>query len=379
MGNKKIDYRFKIIYAIGIVMVVASHCSGGGISLFYDWFSFESFGLALFVFASGYFYNRDSENKSIKYIIKKAKHLLLPVYLWNIFYALLVYVLSYKGFTIGGKITLEKILISPITSGHQFIYNMGGWFVIPLFMIQVYNVSFRKICSKIVKNINEYFYFIINILLGMIGIYLASEGFNTGWWLVLIRMLVFVPFFGLGILYKSKLEKYDTMQSIWYFSIVFSIKLLIFLILKRTSVGYTYSWCNNFVDGPIIPIIVGFLGIAFWIRVSKLLEPIMKENKYISLIADNSYSIMINQFAGFMTVKTVIALLNKIFGICNSFNFVSYKTNIWYYYIPYKINQFRIVYLVAGIVVPIIMSFVIKNILKKVQFYTKERYIIKAK
>ena len=33
MNKKKIDYRFKILYAVAILMVVAGHCDGGGITL----------------------------------------------------------------------------------------------------------------------------------------------------------------------------------------------------------------------------------------------------------------------------------------------------------------------------------------------------------
>lgn len=45
-------------------------------------------------------------------------------------------------------------------------------------------------------------------------------------------------------------------------------------------------------------LIVAYLGIAFWLRIG--------DNKYINLIADNTYSIMMNQFLGFMIVKTII-------------------------------------------------------------------------
>lgn len=31
--SKKIDYCFKILYAIGIIMGVAGHCEGGGVPL----------------------------------------------------------------------------------------------------------------------------------------------------------------------------------------------------------------------------------------------------------------------------------------------------------------------------------------------------------
>lgn len=38
MDNKKkaVDYRFKLLYAIGIITVVSGHCNGGGLSLWND-------------------------------------------------------------------------------------------------------------------------------------------------------------------------------------------------------------------------------------------------------------------------------------------------------------------------------------------------------
>lgn len=57
MENKKVNYKFKFLYTIGIIFIVAGHCKNGGISIFYEWFPPYSFHLALFMFASGYFYN----------------------------------------------------------------------------------------------------------------------------------------------------------------------------------------------------------------------------------------------------------------------------------------------------------------------------------
>lgn len=266
----------------------------------------------------------------------------------------------------GGKVTWEKLLIWPITNGHQFIYNLGGWFVIPLFMVQVYNVIVRRLFGS---KLNEYCFFALNLCLGIIGVYIAANGLNTDWWLVLVRMLYFIPFYEFGILYKRKLEKWDKWSSLMYFSIIFIIELIIIYIYGKAP-AYTPAWFNNFVDGPILPFIVGFLGIAFWLRVSKLLEPVIGRNKYINLIADNTYSIMINQFAGFMIVKTIFALINKYTPYCSNFNWEGYKTDIWYYYVPHGIYQMHILYLVAGIAFPIMFQL----ILNKAWDYFKCKY-----
>lgn len=351
--TKQIDYRFKILYALGAIFVVAGHCGSGGISLLYDWFPPSAFHLGLFVFASGYFYKSQAENNIILYICRKVKSLLLPMYLWNFFYAGIVYCMEYEGFTIGTGYSLEKFFVMPFTNGHQFVYNMGGWFVVPLFMVECLNVLLRA-CLKFIKNKRrkEFLLFIVYCMLGILGTYISSKGFNTGLWLVLVRMLYFVPFYGAGIFYKSTLEKIDNCTSFIYISLVWICNLVIICIYKKTP-HYTPSWCHDFTDGPILPFIVGFLAIAFWLRVSKLLEPIAGRSKVVNLIADSSYYIMIHQFLGFMVIKAIFALISSVTPYFGDFDWQRFKTDIWYLYLPWGIDQVKIIYLVGGICLPI--------------------------
>lgn len=354
--NKKIDYRFKILYAVGMVMVVCGHTYGGGISLASDWFPYAGFHLALFAFCSGYFYKRSSESHIGRYIIKKIKRLLLPLYSYTIVYGIIVQILKNKGFEIGGDLTLHNLLIMPITNGHQFIYNMGGWFIVPLFMIEVYNILFRKLIGVFNINITEFYIFIMNLVIGITGNQLACIGYRNGWWLVLVRMLYFVPFYELGVFYKNKIERLDKqIPGIWYFTFIFTVKLIIICIYRKVPI-YTASWCNDFTEGPIMPVIIGYLGIAFWLRIAVILEPVIGKSKYINLIADNTYPIMMNQFIGFMIVKTIFALFNRYTLLFEDFDWMNYKSDIWYYYIPGGLAHTLILYATAGIVVPIMIQ-----------------------
>lgn len=285
--RKKIDYRFKILYAIGIIMVVAGHCEGGGIPLdIAGWFPFNGVHLTLFVFASGYFYKEENEKNIIRYILKKVKSLLVPLYIYNFVYGIIVVISHAVGLDMGGDFNLYNLLIAPVTNGHQFIYNMGGWFVVPLFIIEAANVLFRKIVRMIRPVIPEYIFFVISLVIGLAGNQLclagnqlAVEGYYTGLWLVITRCTYFLPFFCLGIFYKNTLEKYEKrIPGIIYFAVIFDIKLLIIMYFGK-SVTYTPSWCNDFSDGAAMPIIVSFLGIALWMHMSTILEPILLENK----------------------------------------------------------------------------------------------------
>lgn len=362
----KINYQFKLLYALGMIFIVAGHSGGGGINLFYDWLPPYSFHLGLFVFASGYFYNSKSQDSVGKYLVKKVKTLILPLYIWNFVYALISEVLLKYGFTFVNKVTLSSLFLLPITNGHQFAFNLGGWFVIPLFAVQVYNVLTRKLLNLCRLPINEWIYCLFNFILGASGVYLASRGFNTGWWLVLTRTLFFIPFYSVGYLYKIKLEKKDTLSTPIYLGIILACLLIIRFAFGRIPT-YTPSWCNDFVDGPFMPFIIGFLGIGFWLRICRIGAQRFGKNKYVNLIADSTYSIMINQLFGIFLVNTALAVISKTTGFCNSFDIYQYKHSIWYLFLPKNAEQFKIVYLIAGIAFPVCIQLIINSVFKGIR------------
>lgn len=71
---------------------------------------------------------------------------------------------------------------------------------------------------------------------------------------------------------------------------------------------------------------------------------------------------MMNQFLGFMLVKAIFALFCK----CNLgfFDLNSFKTNIWYYYIPRNSHYSLTIYVVVGIVFSIIAQNILDYIKK---------------
>ena len=346
-----VDYRFKIMYALGMIFIVAGHCENGGISLFYDWFPVSAFELGLFAFCSGYFYKAEAESAPGGYILKKAKKLLIPLYIWNIIYGLIVLLLSRFGFTIGEEFNLYNIFIAPITDGHQFGYNLCSWFIFPLFAIETINVLLRKIIAIKDDKIKEHIFFILYMLLGISGVYMAMRGYNTGVWLPVTRILYLTAFYGAGRYYKAILEEHDTLPCRYYFALIFAAGIIIIYIYGKTP-GYVPSW-SMFADDAFIPFIAGFLAIAFWLRIAKILAPVIGKSRWVNAIADNTYAIMLHQFAGFMLVKAVFALISTLTPLCSEFNMELFKTDLWYYFVPKGLSQLKIIYLAAGIIVPI--------------------------
>ena len=257
----RIDWRFKLLYAVAIIMVCCGHTNGGGLNLFADWFPYVGMHLALFVFSAGYFYKDSDEEKMGEWLLKKLKKLIIPLYLYNVAYAVIVVLLKKIGFDIGGDFTLYNLLIAPITDGHQFIYNLGGWFIIPFFLVETVNILFRKLLGRLGR-VPEPVYFALSVAVGLLGNQLACMGYREGLWLILVRTLYFLPFYGLGIFYRRGLEKWERkIPNFWCFAILFSVKLLLTYGYGKV-LGYTPSWCNDFTEGPLMPIVVGYLGIA---------------------------------------------------------------------------------------------------------------------
>ncbi|MBQ6450068.1 acyltransferase [bacterium] len=367
---KTIDYRFKILYAVAITMVVCSHIFNGtsvdgqpvnyelGFDLFYHWFPYGSLQLAIFAFASGYFFRVRPNERARTYVWRKFKQLIIPMYLYNFLYGWIVRVTALQGFSIGGYVTWDSLLLAPLYDGNQFRYNVGGWFVVPLFLIQSFNLLVRRFFAPFESetfHVPEWAYFVFYFSFGLLGNTLAIKGYNTGWWLLLVRPLHLLPFFALGSFYRHTLEKYDTIKSIWLLPACLLAKYLIAAWVGYMP-DYAPMWCNNFVNGPLLPILVGYIGIIFWLRLARILEASLGRTRLVNLIADNTYSIMINQFAGFMLVKGFFALVATITPFLGDFNFAAWHSDIWWYYEAFGLHQSLLLYLAAGLTVPILIQ-----------------------
>ncbi len=361
------DYRFKLLYAIAMIQIVAGHCEDGALNLMYDWIPYMGTHLAILIFASGYFYKSEAETKPAAFLWKKCKRLLIPMYIWNLVYGLLVLILKNFGFTIGGDFNLRNLILAPLYDGHQFEYNLAGWFVVPLFIAESGYMLLRLVLSKLKLKIPETLVMLFALGVGILGLQCAIWDLREGWWLIIPRSAYFFAFYALGVYYRRVLEKYDRLPGLAYFGIIALIQLGMLFFFHRLPI-YVISWCDSFPEGPLLPFVTGTVGIAFWLRIAKILEPGIGKSRTMNAIADHSYSIMLHQFMGFMAVKTFYALLVKFTGHFADFDMAAYKSDIWYYYTPERLPYYSLIfYLAAGIALPVAMALIGKFIYKKIK------------
>ena len=87
------------------------------------------------------------------------------------------------------------------------------------------------------------------------------------------------------------------------------------------------------------------------------LGPLVGENLYNRINKSNIY--VFGNLKNNITYQNIDAVLSKITPLIASFDFVKFKSNIWYYYIPNKSSAFYILYLIFGLIIPILINKII--------------------
>lgn len=354
--------QFRILSALGILFVVAGHL-GYNVFDMGGLFPYYSFHVFIFLFVSGYFYKEDAEEHVFSYIRKKCKSLLIPYFWWNLFYGIVAQILHWAGFSIGEGMSLNALFIAPFTSGHQFMYNFPAWFVPILFLIEGINVLMRK-ALKLLHLKNEWLIFAGCLVLGMLTVQLAIGGHVWGWYKLPGRILFMMPGFQMGRIYKEKLERYDSISDGIYFGIVITIQILISVFCAGLAFGAV--WVGSFANGPLVPYLTVVTGIAFWLRIAKLLAYIPYVSDKLICIGRNTYAVMMHHVMVFMMIKSIFYLCSRFTGWCAEFDSGRFFNDIEYFYLAGGTEASKWIYLTAGIAVPIFLNKAGKKLKAKV-------------
>ena len=356
---------FKMLYLLGIIMIVDGHIGSFDYLNLQGLLRYQNYHIALFMFVSGYYLNLSRSYQD--FFKTKALRLLLPLYLWNIFYGVLCWYLNhYQGFSIGEELTLKNIVLAPITDGHQFIYNMASWFIVPLFLVQSLSFMILKPVTSL-KNAKllpliSVLFFILAIVVSCLCIPHAPENHGErNFMLTFYRTIYFLPAFALGYTYRHLIEKHDTISSPMYFLIILS--LISLLEVCFPNYNHIPSWLDT-INEPMLAIIsISLLSIMFWVRIARILSPIMAQSRTLRYCADHTFDIMMHHFIGFMCVKFIFSALSTD----TASQLSKTKTDIWYYPFPIPEEIGAWLYITISIVIALLTGFTFRKIYAKLK------------
>lgn len=366
MKTQQINPAFRILSALAIVFVVAGHADFGVFDVA-GMFPYYSFHVGVFAFVSGYFYKEENEKNIGKYIKKKMCHLLLPYYIWNLIYGILTTVLRMIGFQIGSPISLKTFFLDPFLGGHQYGLNFAAWFVPVLFLIEIINISGRKILDSFHMK-KEGFLFSASLVVGMLVVWLSIRGSVWGYYKHIGSVLFLFPVFQGGQFYKKVLEeKVNKISYKSYFAIILILQYFTISFTKG-QVAYSTVWCTGFVHGPLVPYITTFLGIAFWLGIARLLVPLWKGGNLLDSIGKNTFGIMMHHILGFGVLNTIYYGFSKTGKFFGDFNQEAFFATYEYRYLPLGMENGKWLYLLFGLVIALGIQRIedyMKNFLKR--------------
>lgn len=344
---------FVILSAIGILLILLGHLdfpllTMGGL------FPYYSFHVMLFVFISGYFYKPTEEAHIFSYLKRKILHLMVPYFIWNAAYGILATLLHNTGMQIGENITLYNLLIAPFLSGHQFMYQAASWFVPALFLVEFGNILGRKILSCL-KIRNEYVIMILYLVIGLAAVFLAKRGSVYDYYKLPARIMLLVPCFQMGHLYREKLESRDTLPSYLYFPILLVIQFILVWV-NYGQLAFSAVWVTGFAHSVFLPYLTTITGIAFWLRIAKELTPILQKNRFVTYLGTHTFSVMMHHLMGFYLLNCVFAMLSNISERFADFDYNLFTTDIYYVFLPDGMSEWKWVYLAVGLTLPLCIS-----------------------
>ena len=316
---------------------------------------FKGYHVACFVFVSGYFYKTSYEQEPLVYIKRRVMRLLVPLLLINAVYGAIYVLVGKSGlvsFCDTGSVTWKSFVIHPFTTGHQFRFNLATWFIAPLFTLEVLNVLCRSALTVLTDHLDERTtetaFLVLYLLLGAWGIRTGgTDGLGQGLPVFACRTALFAAFFGMGRFYGTCLEKHDTASDEAYFAVLFALRLLL-TYLAGSNLTYVISWCK-FPDGVLVTYLGTITGIAFMLRFSRLLAPVIGDSRIVRSIGDNSFSIMCHHLLGFFLLSAVFVAVSSTTSLFPGVDLEKFGSSVYYQYYPKHIQAFAALYVAWGI------------------------------
>lgn len=384
----------RIFTALGIIFIVCGHLSCevftiGGL------FPYYSFHVFIFLFVSGYFYDPLTEEHPGKYILHKAKTLLLPYFIYNLIYGILSTHLDYQEIYLGSGISWWNMFIEPFLGGHQFGLNSPAWYVPALFVVLTINILARKALSALfaccrkskegneqAEELNRKIMPVTDIIMllgslaaGILTIYLAIGGHVYDYLKTPGRFLIMLPGIQFGRCYKTYLEtKFEDLRKkigeVKYHALLFAVILIIqyFLSFRLGNLAFGVVWCSNFGNGPFVPYITVITGMSFWLLISKLLARLSLKTKCLNFllwVGRGSYHIMTNHFSVLLIINLVCRFLSKSRGFNLGFEEELFAHDFTYQCLYASYHGTRIINVILCVSIPTIIYMLVVKIRRR--------------
>ncbi len=286
--------KITLLKALAIMLVVSGHLEFSMLGIFTPY----SFQLALFFFISGYLFKEKYLDNVAIFIKRRIKSLLIPYFLYNIFYMLVTIIIAkLTGKFWGMPLSLKNFFITPFLNGHQFDLACPLWFVTQLFITMIAFLFFFKVLKK--TKDNKFFHLAFFSILGVSAIPLSKIITLDSISLIIIRTMFSLFFVYLGYFYRNYIENIINIFTVKWCAAVIILQSILWMFNRdynpQHGIGLSYVlvWAR-FDEQLFVPILTSITGIWASLFVLKISYPYFKDVKFLQQMGENTYHIMAN-------------------------------------------------------------------------------------
>ena len=297
------------------------------------WLPYYSFHLALFAFISGYFYSVNNDSHTIRFILKKARTILLPYFLISLFYLLLQTWLGNYGVSFGLKFSLYNWLVRPWIKCQPLGFNIATWFMISIFITEAIYVLSRAITKLVAKDERSRDILLLFIIgVGAITV-ISYSPYPEEWQRVWLRPIFLCLFCHLGYCYRRYFEGRVHLS----YSMLFLVTLISRAILIKNFGKIDYGlWNCDFGGTPWwVVILTSIFGIGFWLSVAKIITPIVSKEGVLVQIGRHTREIMSHHLLAAFLWHGTIYLFHLLFALGEAFDINEWKAKLYFRYAPW--------------------------------------------
>ena len=347
-----------IYAAINIMCIVDAH-AWSSLGFVKNYLAYNMFIIPAFIFNSGYFFVYKEEMSLLEFTKRKVERLLLPYYIWWFIYAAFVFFLNLAcGIKIGWDVNLRSLLLGPWISGECWAFNNPSWFVCTLFCVQFAYFIIRKALAKVW---NDFGFLLILTFLSISTTYYVMFYPVNEYLTSVFRTLILMWFFQFAIIFRAHMEdKFKKCSGMIFCALCFLITAFLGQIFRGATFGFNaLAWNGDGMVGKenfagIYLLLVGVLGILFWLKISQLLVPAAEKSKIINFISNHTFEIMINHVIFMWLINLILVLLSGRIEFWN-FNKEMAINNPWYRWTDSNWSCY--LYFVAGMLGSMLIAF----------------------
>lgn len=285
--TKTLNTEINLLKAFGIIAVVIAHHQNP----YPYFFAATSFHMALFFFASGYFYKPSNEDSPLRYIKKRAVWFFAVFYVYHLYHALELHIMWQSGIPMGwGPPVWPQWIYYPFVTFSSYGLGFSMWFVMQLFVVQIAYMLLRRLFRFLKLSELDYTLLLFGMAVLATGLSVGGYiGYHENYELMVVMRTFFCMFFlHLGHYFRTDVEGRWNIFNSHVLIGVFLVQATCIALFK--SLGYTVG-SMDFKGHMFLPIVVACTGIYICLYMAKLAAPRIGENHILTRIGKNTFHI----------------------------------------------------------------------------------------